>query len=58
MDKEEIGEMIMAFFYLIRHGEPDYGNMLEKGFYGFGRSFAPLSEKGLSKLKKLQKTSV
>ena len=35
MDKEEIGEMIMAFFYLIRHGEPDYCNMLEKGFYLF-----------------------
>ena len=50
MDKEEIGEMIMAFFYLIRHGEPDYGNMLEKGFYGFGRSFAPLSETGFKQV--------
>ena len=52
MDKEEIGEMIMAFFYLIRHGEPDYGNMLEKGFYGFGRSFAPLSETGVKQAEK------
>lgn len=35
----------MALFYLIRHGEPIYDNMLEKGFWGFGRDFAPLSEK-------------
>ncbi|MBO5352792.1 MAG: histidine phosphatase family protein [Lachnospiraceae bacterium] len=37
----------MATFYLVRHGEADYSEMLEKGFYGFGRSFAPLSEKGI-----------
>ena len=37
----------MALFYLIRHGEPIYDNMLEKGFWGFGRDFAPLSEKGI-----------
>ena len=37
----------MAIFYLVRHGEADYGEMLEKGFYGFGRSFAPLSEAGI-----------
>ena len=35
---------IMATFYLIRHGEADYSEMLEKGFFGFGRSFAPLSQ--------------
>lgn len=38
----------MAIFYLVRHGEADYSEMLEKGFYGFGRSFAPLSPKGIS----------
>lgn len=37
----------MAVFYLVRHGEADYSEMLEKGFYGFGRSFAPLSETGI-----------
>ncbi len=37
----------MATFYLVRHGEADYSEMSEKGFYGFGRSFAPLSEKGM-----------
>lgn len=36
----------MALFYLIRHGEANYDGMLEKGFWGFGRDFAPLSEKG------------
>lgn len=36
----------MALFYLIRHGDPDYDHMLEKGFWGFGRDFAPLFEKG------------
>lgn len=36
----------MALFYLVRHGEASYDNMLENGFWGFGRGFAPLSEKG------------
>lgn len=39
--------VFVAIFYLVRHGEADYSEMLEKGFYGFGRSFAPLSEKGI-----------
>ncbi len=37
----------MALFYLIRHGEPDYEAVSNIGFYGFGRSFAPLSPKGI-----------
>lgn len=37
----------MALFYLVRHGEPDYEAVSKIGFYGFGRSFAPLSERGL-----------
>ena len=36
----------MTVFYLIRHGEPDYKAISKLGFYGFGRSFAPLSEVG------------
>lgn len=36
----------MALFYLVRHGEANYEYMLENGFWGFGRDFAPLSEKG------------
>lgn len=37
----------MALFYLVRHGEPDYSQISEAGFWGFGRAFAPLSEKGI-----------
>ena len=40
----------MAIFYLVRHGEADYSEMLEKGFWGVGRSFAPLSQKGISQV--------
>lgn len=40
----------MALFYLIRHGEPDYDAVVKLGFYGFGRSFAPLSELGLKQI--------
>lgn len=40
----------MAIFYLVRHGEAYYSEMLEKGFYGFGFSFAPLSQKGISQV--------
>lgn len=36
----------MALFYLVRHGEANYDHLLEDGFWGFGRDFAPLSEKG------------
>lgn len=36
----------MALFYLVRHGEANYDGMLENGFWGFGRDFAPLSKKG------------
>lgn len=44
------GEVSMALFYLIRHGEPDYDAVANIGFYGFGRSFAPLSEKGIKQV--------
>lgn len=40
----------MALFYLIRHGEPDYEAVASLGFYGFGRSFAPLSETGIKQV--------
>ncbi|MBP5660313.1 MAG: histidine phosphatase family protein [Lachnospiraceae bacterium] len=38
----------MAKYYLIRHGEADYEGLSEKGFFGFGRDFAPLSELGIA----------
>lgn len=37
----------MATYYLIRHGEADYSELMEHHFFGFGRAFAPLSEKGI-----------
>lgn len=40
----------MAMFYLIRHGEPDYEAVSSLGFFGFGRSFAPLSAKGIEQV--------
>lgn len=44
---------LMALYYLIRHGEANYSQMVEKGFFGFGRSFAPLSEKGILQAEKV-----
>ena len=45
----------MALFYLIRHGEPDYESVSKLGFYGFGRSFAPLSESGVKQAEETAK---
>ena len=45
----------MALFYLIRHGEPDYEAVSKLGFYGFGRSFAPLSERGVKQVEETAK---
>ena len=45
----------MALFYLVRHGEADYSQMMEKGFFGFGRDFAPLSESGIVQAEKAAK---
>jgi len=32
--------------YFVRHGEPDYGVIDERGYMGHGRDLAPLTEKG------------
>ena len=45
----------MAVFYLVRHGEADYSDMMEKGFFGFGRDFAPLSRTGVEQVEKTAK---
>lgn len=42
----------MAKLYLVRHGEPDYSGLAERGFFGFGRAFAPLSEEGIRQVEK------
>ena len=45
----------MALFYLVRHGEADYSHLLENGFFGFGRDFAPLSKIGIEQAEKAAK---
>ena len=45
----------MAQFYLVRHGEADYSQLMENGFFGFGRDFAPLSESGINQAEKAAK---
>ena len=45
----------MAFFYLVRHGEADYSQLMENGFFGFGRDFAPLSKTGIEQVEKTAK---
>ena len=45
----------MAVFYLVRHGEADYSDMMEKVFFGFGRDFAPLSRTGVEQVEKTAK---
>ena len=45
----------MAIFYLVRHGEADYSDLLEKGFFGFGRDFASLSKIGIEQVEKTAK---
>ena len=37
----------MATLYLVRHGQPDYSGLQERGMFGFGRDFAPLSPLGV-----------
>jgi broad specificity phosphatase PhoE len=37
----------MAIFYLIRHGQPDYGPCDALGYPGFGRDLAPLTALGV-----------
>ena len=43
----------MAKIFLIRHGEADYSGLSERGFYGFGRDFAPLSKRGIEQVEKM-----
>lgn len=45
----------MSKYILIRHGEPDYSDIGNYGFFGYGRDFAPLSEKGIVQVEKTAK---
>lgn len=37
----------MATLYLVRHGQPDYSGLQERGMFGFARDFAPISLLGV-----------
>lgn len=45
----------MATYYLIRHGEADYSELMEHHFFGFGRDLATLSEKGIAQAEETAK---
>jgi broad specificity phosphatase PhoE len=45
----------LALFYLVRHGEADYSQLMENGFFGFGRDFASLSKNGIEQVEKIEK---
>lgn len=42
---------------LIRHGEADYSAVDKKGYLGFGRDLAPLSQKGIEQAEKVSQIS-
>jgi len=47
----------MTKFVFIRHGETDYSPIDERGFIGQGRSFAPLTARGIDQLKETSRDS-
>ena len=42
----------------VRHGEPDYRELEERSYTGFGIDLAPLSEKGRQQAQELSKNSL
>lgn len=45
----------MTVFYLIRHGEPTYEFVEERGFIGLGRALAQLTEEGVRQITETSK---
>ena len=43
----------MATLYLVRHGQPDYSGLQERGMFGFGRDFATLSPLGVQQAERI-----
>ncbi len=48
----------MTKFIFIRHGEPDYSTLKDKGFKGHGNNLAFLSEIGIEQAKKVAKDEI
>ena len=53
MDLEAQGTRMKIIF--VRHGEPDYRELEERSYTGFGIDLAPLSEKGRQQAQELSK---
>jgi broad specificity phosphatase PhoE len=45
----------LVTYYLIRHGEADYSELMDHHFFGFGRDLAPLTAKGVIQAEKTAK---
>lgn len=48
----------MTKYVLVRHGEPTYKEVINAGFKGHGLALAPLTKKGIQKVKKTAKNEV
>ena len=56
MDLDQLGTKMKIIF--VRHGEPDYRELEERSYTGFGMDLAPLSEKGQQQAQELSKNSL
>ena len=53
VDLDQLGTKMKIIF--VRHGEPDYRELEERSYTGFGMDLAPLSEEGRLQAQKLSK---
>ena len=56
VDLDRLGTKMKIIF--VRHGEPDYRELEERSYTGFGMDLAPLSEKGRQQAQELSKNSL
>ena len=54
-----LGQLVTRMkIIFVRHGEPDYRELEERSYTGFGIDLAPLSEKGQQQAQKLSKNTL
>ena len=56
VDLDQLGTKMKIIF--VRHGEPDYRELEERSYTGFGIDLAPLSEEGRQQAQELSKNSL
>ena len=56
MGLDQLGTKMKIIF--VRHGEPDYRELEERSYTGFGMDLAPLSEEGRQQAQELSKNSL